>query len=248
MDGPNSVKLIAYCAEDVDEVDFTEVNSEGCDIVYEKTDVTGCMAYDADAALAPYAKFAGAIMIAAGFGMTFYGARFILWVIGFLIFAMVQGIFFSISYSTGLVDPVALATASINGGGSNKLWIAVVIGIAGVIVGGVASFYLTKFANKYAVPLIAAGTAFIAAFLLTKPIIKNNIVQLIVVLIAAGLGGKFAHYVQRYVKVFGTAIIGGFLLARGFGEYIGGFPKLLDKASTEGLAADEVSEMDEGKT
>lgn len=41
------------------------------------------MAYDADAAMAPYAKFAGAIMIAAGFGMTFYGAKFILWVIGF---------------------------------------------------------------------------------------------------------------------------------------------------------------------
>jgi len=86
---------------------------EGCNVVYTKTDVTGCMAYDADAAMAPYAKFAGAIMIAAGFGMTFYGAKFILWVIGFLIFASIQGIFFTISYSTGLVDPNELATASI---------------------------------------------------------------------------------------------------------------------------------------
>jgi hypothetical protein len=107
---------------------------------------------------------------------------------------------------------------------------------------------LTKLANKFAVPIIAAGTAFISVFLLTKPIIKNNIVQLVVVLIAAGLGGRFAHHVQRYVKVFGTAIIGGFLLARGFGEYIGGFPKLLDKASTEGLSSDEITDVDEGKT
>lgn len=106
---------------------------------------------------------------------------------------------------------------------------------------------MTKLANKFAVPLIAAGTAFITVFLLTKPIIKNNIVQLVVVLIGAGLGGYFAHYVQRYVKVFGTAIIGGFLLARGFGEYIGGFPKLLDKASTEGLDTDEI-DVDSGKT
>jgi hypothetical protein len=67
------------------------------------------MAYDADAAMAPYAKFAGAIMIAVGFGMTFYGAKFILWVIGFLIFASIQGIFFTISYSSGLVDPNELA-------------------------------------------------------------------------------------------------------------------------------------------
>ena len=107
---------------------------------------------------------------------------------------------------------------------------------------------MTKLANKFAVPIIAAGTAFITVFLLTKPIIKNNIVQLVVVLIAAGLGGRFAHHVQRYVKVFGTAIIGGFLLSRGFGEYIGGFPKLLDKASTEGLSSDEITDVDEGKT
>jgi len=87
--GPNSVKFMVYCDEDVESQEFVESNEVGCNIIYTKTDVTGCMAYDADAALAPYAKFAGAIMIAAGFGMTFYGAKFILWVIGFLIFASI---------------------------------------------------------------------------------------------------------------------------------------------------------------
>ena len=186
-------------------------------------------------------------MIVIGAAMCFYGAKFILWVIGFLIFASIQGFFLSISYSLSLVDPVTLAKEKEAGGG-NSLGIAIGIAIVGIIVGGVASYYLTKFANKFAVPIIAFGTAAIAVFMLTKPIIRHNtLVQSAIVLIAAGFAAWFSNRVQRYIKTIGTAIIGAFLLARGVGEYVGGFPKLLDKVATDGLDPDEVNVEDTAK-
>jgi ABC-type Mn2+/Zn2+ transport system permease subunit len=72
-----------------------------------------------------------------------------------------------------LVDPVAIAESQENGG--NKLMIAIVIGIFGLVLGGFASYFLTRFANKFAVPILAAGTGFIATFLITKPIVRNNV-------------------------------------------------------------------------
>lgn len=82
-------------------------------------------------------------------------------------------------------------------------------------------------------------------FLITKPVISNNKVQMVVVLIAAGAAAWFSNKVQRYIKTIGTAIIGAFLLARGVGEYAGGFPKLLDQVSTGSLSPDELDVTDQ---
>lgn len=54
-------------------------------------------------------------MVVIGIAMTFYGARFILYVLGFLIFAVIQGLFGSVSYSLGLFDPVKLYESTVEG-------------------------------------------------------------------------------------------------------------------------------------
>jgi hypothetical protein len=71
---------------------------------------------------------------------------------------------------------------------------------------------------------------------------------MIIVVISAGFAAWFSNKVQRYIKTIGTAIIGAFLLARGVGEYVGGFPKLLDQVSTGSLSPEEINVADQSQT
>lgn len=79
-------------------------------------------------------------MIAVGLAMTFIGARFVMWVLGFLIFAAIQGIFFTVMYSADLVDPYALYRSSIEDG--SRTIVAGIIAVFGIICGCVAAKYL----------------------------------------------------------------------------------------------------------
>lgn len=105
-------------------------------------------------------------MIAVGAAMTFIGARFIMWVLGFLIFAAIQGIFFTVSYSAGLIDPYALYRSSIEDG--SRAIVAGVIAVFGIILGCVAAKYLIQFASKFLVPIIAFVCGSLAGFMFTS--------------------------------------------------------------------------------
>lgn len=161
--------------------------------------------------------------------MTFFGARFIMLVLGFLIFAAIQGIFFTISYSAGFIDPVSIYNSQISGG--NKAAIAIVIGIFGFILGCVAAKYLIRFADKFLVPIIAFVCGSLAAFMFTSTLPLDNDLVFLKIAIDGVVGGAcalFSHRVQKYIKTVGTAIIGSFMLYKGIGNYLHGFPKLLD--------------------
>jgi zinc transporter ZupT len=58
-------------------------------------------------------------------------------------------------------------------GSSNAIGVAIGIGIVGMIVGGVAAYYLTKFANAYFLPIMAFACGGIATFMLTTPMKLN---------------------------------------------------------------------------
>ena len=101
----------------------------------------------------------------------------------------------------------------------------------GIIVGAVAAKYLIKFAHKFLVPIIAFVCGSLTAFLLTSAISSKGNMKYVKIAIDGGAGGVaafFAHRVQRYIKTVGTACIGSFMLFKGIGNYVGGFPKLLD--------------------
>jgi hypothetical protein len=170
VQGPNTIELKAICGEET-EISWDKDTTDPCNIKFTTTDTSGC-SFDAAKGFAGGKKFAGAISIAVGIAMTFYGARFILYVLGFMIFSAVNGLFATVSYSLGYLDPMSLAEASIDGN-SSVLGVAIGIGIAGIIVGGIAAYYLTKFANAYFLPIMAFACGGIATFMLTGPMKLN---------------------------------------------------------------------------
>lgn len=179
--------------------------------------------------------------------MSFFGARFIMWVLGFLIFAAVQGVFFTISYSAGFIDPVSVYNSQMTGG--NKAIIAVIIGVVGLILGGVAAKYLINFAHKFLVPIIAFVCGSLAAFLFTSTLPLNGDLVFLKIGIDGVVGGAcafFSHRVQKYIKTVGTALIGSFMLYKGIGNYVGGFPKLLDALQSGEIDQSELNDAYEG--
>lgn len=110
LQGPNTVQLQVTC--DVDGEHGAEVQWKGpgedlCNPVFTADHRGGC-SWNSQKSFSAVSKFTGAILIAIGATMTIIGARFIMWVLGFLIFAAIQGIFFTVSYSAGFIDPISI--------------------------------------------------------------------------------------------------------------------------------------------
>lgn len=248
--GPNTVRFEVDCdgdGEHQDPVEWSGPGNDACNPVFTTKHKGGC-SWDSQEAFAGISKFTGAILIIIGAIMTFIGARFIMWVLGFLIFAAVQGVFFTVSYSAGFIDPVSIYNSRIDGG--NKAIIAVVIGLIGIIIGGVAAKYLIKFASKFLVPIIAFVCGSLAAFMFTSTLpLKGNLVHLKVAINGViGLAcAVFSHRVQKYIKTVGTAIIGSFLLFKGIGTIRHDFPKLLDSLEAGEIDESELNAAYEGK-
>ena len=120
---------------------------------------------------------------------------------------------------------------------------AIIIGVLGVIVGVVAAKFLVKFAHKYLVPIIAFVCGSLTAFLLTSAISSKGNLKYVKVAIDGGVGGIAAYFswrVQQYIKTVGTACIGSFMLFKGIGNYVGGFPKLLDQLENGNIDQSEL--------
>lgn len=249
LNGPNKVKFVVDCdgeGEHQDPVQWEYQDQDACNPVFYTKHKGGC-SWDSQDTFSGISKFTGAILIIVGAIMSFFGARFIMWVLGFLIFAAVQGIFFTISYSAGFIDPVSVYNSQLAGG--NKAIIAVVIGVLGLILGGVAAKYLIKFAHKFLVPIIAFVCGSLAAFLFTSTLPLNGDLVFLKIGIDGVVGGAcafFSHRVQKYIKTVGTAIIGSFMLFKGIGNYAHGFPKLLDALQTGEIDQSELNDAYEG--
>jgi hypothetical protein len=85
--------------------------------------------------------FAAFIMIGVGVFMVFLGAKFIIWVIGAIVFFTVCAFTFGVGYSYGLFDPVELFRSG-EVGGKTGLY-AILVVIFSIAFGVLAAWKLT---------------------------------------------------------------------------------------------------------
>lgn len=100
---------------------------------------------------------------------------------------------------------------------------------------------MSKFADKFAVPLISGFCGGIIAFMLIGGFHIPGGAKLAIVAVIAAATVYYSYKVQRYVKSAGTACIGAFILFNGIGKYVGGYPQIMSVQS-EGGAEDQAIE------
>ena len=133
-------------------------------------------------------------------------------------------------HAFGLLDPEKIVAAKSEGGSTGMVWVYV-IGIVGVIAGGAGTFFLTKFLDKFLLPIMAGFCGGLTAFMVLGPMKLPNAAVLGLVGLAGGVSAYFAHYVHKYIKTIGTALIGAFMFVRGIGmfELFGRYPSIFNK-------------------
>jgi hypothetical protein len=139
-----TVKLTVMC--DVKDKTLEDLNtftawvedgtSSTCHKAFTSSSYSGC-AFDPMDVFGPLLKFAGAVLIIAGIALVTYGSKFIFWALGFIIFVIVNGVLFGISYGLGVIklDPNGTSTGP-----------AIGTLIAGIILGIAAAYFGTKLA------------------------------------------------------------------------------------------------------
>jgi hypothetical protein len=117
------------------------------------------------------------------------------------------------------------------------------MGTVVLLVGGVAAYFASKFADKFAVPLIAAWCGGIITFLLIGPTKIPGGAKLAILVLVAVITAYFSYKdtVQRYVKSVGTALIGSFILFYGIGRYVGGYPQIISTQSGSGGSIEDIA-------
>jgi uncharacterized membrane protein YqhA len=133
-------------------------------------------------------------------------------------------------HAFGLLDPSKIAEAKSKDGSSGMVAVYV-IGIVGVIAGGAGTFFLTKFLDKFLLPIMAGVCGGLTAFMILGPMKLPSAAVIGLACLAGGVSAKFAHYVHKYIKTIGTALIGAFLFVRGIGmfELFGKYPSIFNK-------------------
>ena len=108
-----------------------------------------------------------------------------------------------------------------------------VVGIIGLIASGFGAFYLTKLLDKFLLPIMAGVCGGLVAFMVLGPM---KLPPAATIVLSGGVGGiaaYFAHYVHKYIKTVGTALIGAFMFVRGIGtfEVFGKYPSIFNKVA-----------------
>lgn len=249
VQGPNYVRFEVTCDVHVPHdapVDWEGPGDDPCNPVFTATHRGGC-SWNSAKSLEGLKKFSGAVLIIVGAIMAFIGARFIIWVLGFLIFAAIQGIFFTVSYSAGFVDPYALYRSSIEDGSTAA--VAVIIALLGVVLGCVAAKYLINFAALHLVPILAFVCGSLIGFMLTATLPLDGDLIYVKILLDGACGGVAAYFSYRanqYIKTVGTAVIGSFMLFKGIGTIRGDFPRLLDNIQSGAIDQSELDKAMDG--
>ena len=163
-------------------------------------------------------KFAGAISIILGLILTFYGSKFIISVFGLLIFLLTEVVFWGILYNTKMFKPEEI---------EDKKALIIGVGVVLFALGGVVAYYMARFADKYAVSLITGWVGGIVGFMFIGATPMPAPAKILIIAALAGAAGYYSFKVQRYMKSAGTAIIGSFILFRGIGNYVGGYPEVM---------------------
>ena len=99
------------------------------------------------------------------------------------------------------------------------------------IVGAAVAYWSLNFANKYAASLLAGWCGGALVALILSPTGLDGKIKLVCIIVAAIVSIYYARKVNKHIKSIGTAIIGAFFIMHGLGQYLGGFPSILNSAS-----------------
>lgn len=194
---------------------FEVLKQETCKASVRYTGKEGCKAYSIQLQrymdmIAPYIGF---VFLALGGIMTFFGARFILYVFSGLCGLLGSAALFFLCYNLVLDEKTATK--------GNLIGVLVVAFIIGLAV----SYLAYKFAKNWAIAIIAAWGG-IAVFVPVSKVIGLHGTWPSIG--AAVLGAALGFYVGKrfnvYVRSIGTSVIGAFLATRGLGSLIGNYP------------------------
>ena len=214
------IEFNALCLKD-DRKLKTISESAAKDVIYYQGP-EACSVFDLDDVFGPIFKFTGAIEIVAGLALTFVGSKFIILTFGFLVFIAVTTILFFLCYNFNMIKGA-------NEGKAGP-YIAFLIGCS--IVGGIAAYGLAKFAKRYIVAVLSAFVGCAVVYVVTAPIVDNDVIRAILMAVVAIAGVHFGRKFNKQIKSSGTAIIGSVFLMHGISAYAGGFPPLFDMAKT----------------
>jgi len=202
--------------------------ASGCEAAVSYSGIAACPEaslpiIDALYALAP---FFGAILIAAGIAMAFFGSKFIFIVFGFLVGTISTGAAFLFFYTLVMKN-------------SSPQGFVIALVFASVVIGVAVSYFTYKFAKAWAVALIAAFGGFVVGALIVGALgITKPIAEIALVILGAGLGLFVGKKFNGFVRAVGTSVIGSFMIVRGIGMYAPGYPSeisVLNKAKAGNL-------------
>ena len=83
---------------------------------------------------------------------------------------------------------------------------------------------MAKFVEKWGTTILGGMTGIIVSLLLISPLVKNNYVEVLLLVVLALLGGYTGFKLNREVKVYSTSIIGAGFLMIGVNSFLGGLP------------------------
>ena len=142
-DSLKSLKIVALCNDEAKAATQTSNNlvmnddlSKGDSYVFVFTGKEACKSVDLSA-LQGFKKFVGVFKLAIGIAMVFFGSKFILLVIGFLVFVIFSTVPFVMLYNVGVIGDPLVA-------GEKGKFIGFSVGCT--LLGAVASYFLTRLA------------------------------------------------------------------------------------------------------
>mmetsp|Transcript_11081 Transcript_11081/g.18555 ORF Transcript_11081/g.18555 Transcript_11081/m.18555 type:complete len:225 (-) Transcript_11081:62-736(-) len=165
-----------------------------------------------------FSRFIGAIEIVLGLVMCFLGSKFIFYVLRGLIFAGVNAFIWLMCYNLNLVK--------FNSGNGQLI----IIGLFALVAGVGLAYALGNAAEKYGVAIIAGFSGAAIMFILLANVRISAFEKEIICIVTGILFIYFGKNYNKYVKSAGTATIGSFFCMHGLGQYLGGFPDLMDVA------------------
>jgi hypothetical protein len=204
--------LRIYCDENVDEInlDYSEFNVESCTHYINGRSIYGCALNDwylLRRLMKEYNYIFATLLIIVGLFLAAFGKRFeiptILIISGFFVCYLISVIILSFI-------PSIIST-------ERNLWIMLTVTF---VIGAIIGFLLRKQVTVFAVLLGACSGysiaefvyQFISGFMTTNP----TVLYWVVVGICSLLGGVFGYFAVQVVVILGTAIIGGYIVMRGF--------------------------------
>lgn len=218
---PYTYTYEAICSKNEDD---KIIEWQGGDICSAKVKYVGPAAcstidsYEYYNAFKPLNRFVGFFQIIFGISLLMVGARFFEYSFGALTGLIVFSLIMFASYSANLFHNDK--DLSINTG------LLVLFFILASLVGLWAAYYSRKFAHRFASIFLCGWIAGTIIVMILTLFGTSDKLKLAITLIACICGGMVGRKFRQEVRVLGTAMIGGFMVSYGLGQYIGGFPSL----------------------